>query len=312
MTEEKLSLETSLKDLGKQDWLASVEAIVDTEGYVQQLGSKHNAIFLEEGTTLLVSFETLQGIQVLSDLAQPLGWDLLQDHGWSSLCVLSDGDTWFRDEAAFAYFDHLSDEGFFDEFETVVFYGAGPCAYAAAAFSVASPGAKVVAIQPQATLDPRIIDWDDRFPEMRRHDFNSRYGYAPDMLDAAAQAFVIYDQREQLDAMHAALFTRPNVTKLRMRFMGDSLQTDMLEMDILSPLLVAAAQDHLNDAHFAKLYRARRDYRTYLINLLIALEKEERNGLIEPLCANVIARLGLRRFKIKLRNLRGTSDEDQD
>jgi hypothetical protein len=50
--------------------------------------------------------------------------------------------------------------GFFDDFDQVVFYGAGQCGYAAAAFSVATPGATVVAIQPQATLDPRVTEWD--------------------------------------------------------------------------------------------------------------------------------------------------------
>ena len=33
----------------------------------------------------------------------------------------------------------------------------------------------------------------------------SRYGYAPDMLDAAHRGWVLYDPRERLDAMHSAL-----------------------------------------------------------------------------------------------------------
>ena len=41
-------------------------------------------------------------------------------------------------------------------------------------------------MQPQATLDPRVAEWDDRFLHMRRTDFTDRYGYAPDMLDAAS------------------------------------------------------------------------------------------------------------------------------
>ena len=107
--------------------------------------------------------------------------------------MVAEGQSWFRDPAVFAYFDRLVDDGFFDEFERVIFYGAGPCGYAAAAYSVAAPGATVVAVQPQATLDPRMTEWDDRFVEMRRTSFTDRYGYAPDMLDAADQAFVLYD-----------------------------------------------------------------------------------------------------------------------
>lgn len=302
MTDDTLTLSTSLADLSKADWMQALATISDDDGYFQQLGARHFATFIEEGTTLLVTFETIQGIHALSPLAQPFGWEMLNDYGWSTLCVASDGDTWFREEAVYAYFDRMVDDGFFDEFETVVFYGAGPCAYAASAFSVSAPAAKVVLIQPQATLDPRVTEWDDRFADMRRVDFTSRYGYGPDMLDAADQAYVIYDPREELDAMHAALFTRPNVTKFRMPHMGAALQTDLMEMATLAPLLLAAADDTLDDLRFAQLYRARRDYRPYLRNLLGRLEADGRTDLTLALLQNVAPRVHDPRFARKLKN----------
>jgi hypothetical protein len=229
---------------------------------------------------------------------------MVRNHDWSHLCLASDGDTWFRAEEVYAYFDRLIDDGFFDEFDQVLFYGAGPCAYAAAAYSVASPGAAVVAIQPQATLNPRITDWDDRFTDMRILDFTSRYGYAPDMLDAAERVFVLYDPREKLDAMHAALFTRANVTKLRMPFMGDALQTDLLEIDQLDPLLQAAADGTLDASRFAALFRARRDYLPYLRNLSQAVNAQGRERLLEAVCANVSARMSAPRFARRLERIR--------
>lgn len=306
------SLDTSMAGQRRKDWLASAEAIIGDEGYVEDLGKRHHALFLEEGTTLLVTFETLQGIQALSELGQPLGWDMVRTQGWSHLCLASNGDTWFRDPAVYAYFDRLVDDGFFDEFERVVFYGAGPCGYAAAAFSVASPGARVLTIQPQATLDPRLTEWDDRFTDMRIVDFKSRYGFAPDMLDAAQQAFVVYDPREQLDAMHAALFTRENVVKFRMRFMGDALQTDLLEMDCWAELLRLVADGTLTDASFAKLYRSRRNYRPYLRNLLDGLMLDRREPLVQMLCTNVTSRMRAPRFAVTLRNLRESKSEAHD
>lgn len=312
MTDQTPTLSTSLVDLPKREWLQAVEAITEEDGYFEKLGKRHFAAFIEEGTTLLVTFETLQGMHALSDLAQPLGWELLRDHGWSHLCIASDGDTWFRDKSVYGYFDRLIDDGFFDEFETVIFYGAGPCGYAAGAFSVSAPSAKVVLIQPQATLDPRMTEWDDRFTDMRACDFTSRFGYAPDMLDAADQVFVLYDPRETLDAMHAALFTRPNVTKLRMRFMGDALQTDLLEMSQLAPLLVAAAEGTLNETSFAALYRARRNYRPYLRNLMTALDTDGRDALTISLCKNVTSRMRARKFAARLGQLQSAADADQD
>lgn len=309
MTVEKPTLSTSLVDMPKAEWRAAIAAIVKEDGSFEDLGRRHFAAFIEKGPTLLVTFETMQGMHALSDMAQPLGWEMLQAHGWSHLCLASDGDTWFRAPEVIDHFDSLIDDAFFDAFETVLFYGAGPCGYAAAAYSVASPGARVVAIQPQATLDPRVTEWDDRFTDMRGLDFRSRYGYAPDMLDAAERAYVLYDPQEQLDAMHAALFTRPNVTKLRMPFMGAALQTDLLEMGQMAPLLKAAAEDTLDTLSFARLYRSRRDYRPYLRNLLDRLEGDDRDLLTMALCRNVTSRMRARRFSARLNGLERRRDK---
>ena len=300
MVDEALNFETSLTGMKKADWLAAVEDLCDADGYFEQLGKRHYAAFIEKSDTLLVSFETLQGIPALSPLAQPLGWEMMLAHNWSSLCIASNGDTWFRDNSVYGYFDRLIDDGFFDDFEQVVFYGAGPCAYAAAAYSVSSPGARVLAVQPQATLDPRVTEWDDRFTGMRRTDFTSRYGYAPDMLDGATAAYVVYDPREQLDAMHAALFTRPNTRKLRLRHMGDAIQTDLLEMDQLLPLMLAIADDTLDDLTFAQMMRARRNHPPYLRNLLATLDGEDREMLALALARNVTTRMNAPRFARRL------------
>ena len=302
-------LPASLQGLGKSDWLNRLAGIASSRGGFRELGKRHFAAFISAGPTLLVTFETQAGIQGLTEEAQPLGWRLVREAGWSNLCLASDGDTWFRDEAVYAYFDELVDRGFFEEFERVIFYGAGPCAYAACAFSVAAPGAHVLAVQPQATLDPAMTEWDERFREMRRLDFTSRYGYAPDMLDAAGKAFVLYDPMDRLDAMHAALFARPNVTLLRLRRMGAALQGALLRMGMLHTLLRLVGTDRLDRHSFATLYRRRRRYPPYLRNLLSQLEIDEREPLIQALCQNVTQRMNLPRFRRRLRRLPGVAGE---
>ena len=310
MADESLNFETSLAGMKKADWLTAVDQLCDEDGYFEQLGKRHYAAFIEKSSTLLVSFETLQGIPALSPLAQPLGWEMMINHGWSSLCIASNGDTWFRDKTVYGYFDRLIDDGFFDEFETVIFYGAGPCGYAAATYSVASPEAHVLAVQPQATLDPRITEWDDRFTDMWRTDFTSRYGYAPDMLDAAATACVVYDPREPLDAMHAALFTKSHTRKLRLRHMGNAIQTDLLEMERLAPLLLAICDGTLDDLTFARMMRACRHHPPYLRNLLASLDGEGREMLALALAKNVTARMHAPRFTRRLVTAPKSDHED--
>lgn len=290
-----------LSGLDKQDWTRRIMEQAEARGASDRLGSHHFAAFVQSGPILLVTFETVQGMRSLTETARPLGWQMSQKMGWSSLLLASDGDTWFRADEVYAYFDQLVDDGFFDEFERVVFYGAGPCGYAAATYSVTAPGARVLAVQPQATLDPRVTEWDDRFSEMRRVDFTSRYGYAPDMVEAAQQVHVVYDPDVALDAMHAALFTRSNVTKYRMRYMGEALQTHLLFMRRLFPILQAAAEDRLDDRFFAGLYRARRNHLPYLRRLLSKLESLDRPELTRLLCRNVTQRYNAPRFLRRLR-----------
>lgn len=303
MQDVENSLETSLADLPQDEWKAKLVAQAEANGMWQDLGDKHFATFIDQQATLLVTFETVQGIRALSETAQPFGFDMVKAQGWSHLCVISDGDTWFRDNRVYGMFDQLIDDGFFEDFDKVIFYGAGPCGYAAAAFSVSSPGATVIAVQPQATLDARMTEWDDRFVEMRRTSFTDRYGYAPDMLDAADQAFVLYDPYQQLDAMHATLFERSNVHRLRMPLMGSALQTRLINMNILYQTLSLAGVDKLTASTFHKLYRARRSNKNYLRNLMSYLDEQDRPYLNTLLCRNVIARMGAPIFRQKLNTL---------
>lgn len=303
MQDAESIFEQSLADLDKDEWKAQLIAIAEEHGLYQPLGKRHFATFIDNKATLLVTFETVEGIRSLSRTAHPFGFEMVKAQDWSHLCILCEGDTWFRDPMVYGFFDQLIDDGFFEDFERVVFYGAGPCGYAAAAFSVAAPGATVVAVQPQATLDPRMTEWDDRFVEMRRTSFTDRYGYAPDMLDAADHAFVLYDPRQELDAMHATLFERANVTRLRMRGMGTTLQSRMNEMDILYQVLTLAGEGKLSEKNFFHLYRARRRNTHYLRGLLTQLDSQDRYYLSMVLCQNVIARLNAPRFRRRLVSL---------
>lgn len=294
-----------LSRLSAVQWVSAIRALSEAQGFAEALGPAHLASFVERGDTLMVGFESIPGIRSLSHKHAPLPLDMAGRHGWSALSLLSTGDTWFRHPRVYDFFDQLTDDGFFDDFETVLFYGAGPCGYAAAAFSVACPGARVLVLQPQATLDPRVAEWDDRFTEERRRDFTSRYGFAPEMIDGALSAYVLYDPREPLDAMHSALFERPNVSRFRLPFMGSTLQRDLQALSVMEPMLRAAAAGTLDTALVAGLMRARRTYPPYLRRLLGRLDQDGRAELAEMLCANVTSRMHAPRFRRRLAQLRG-------
>ena len=287
-----------MADLSRGDWLDRIEELGEERGYFEPLGKRHSAILTDEGPTLIVTFETVETIREGSDSQEPMGWELVEDNGWSNLSLIAHEDSWFRDPSVYGYFDRLVDDGFFEDFDHVVFYGAGMCAYAAAAFSVVAPGATVIAVQPQATLDPKVAGWDRRFPAMRRVSFTDRYGYAPDMIEGAEQVFVIHDPAETLDAMHASLFTRDNVSQLTCPRLGDDLEAKLWRMGVLPEILDLAGQGKLTAPAFHGAYRqGRRVNMPYLRSLLDRLQGDGRHALVQMLCNSVVKRMNAPRFR---------------
>jgi hypothetical protein len=312
MNKASRGLDDSLAGLKQSEWLGALKKVMEDLGDFSELDENHIMTFVKQRSKLIVTFETVQGILSLSETAQPLGFELARSEEWSHLCLISDGDTWFRSQELYAMFDELTDNGFFDDFDDVLFYGAGPCAYAAAAFSVAAPGATIFALQPQATLDPDVAVWDKRFSEMRRLNFSDRYGYAPDMIEAAKKMYLFYDPHEQMDAMHAALFSGSHVEKIKLPFMGAALQTSLLQMTLLMDLLKSAGYGKLSRAEFFRKYRARRNYSQYLKSLMARLDADERHYLNVILCRNVTARLTAPKFARRLETLAKSHPKARD
>ncbi len=286
----------------RDTWLALINLIGEEEGYFQTVGRNHWAMFVDDSPTLIVTFETMDQARARQG-QMPLAHHIAAAKGWSHLCLISDGQSWFRDPAVYAYFDRLVDDAFFDGFDRVLFYGAGPSAYAACAFCVAAPGAQVLVLNPIATLDPARTGWDTRYRRDRKRDFTSRYGYGPDMVDGCAQLSVIHDPTLDADAMHTALYQGPFTQALPARNGGGALEGDLSRLGILDEVIIQATEARLTPASFATLWRKRRDDATYLKTLLAKTEAASRRALSIRLCQNAVDRLKLNRFRRKLAEL---------
>lgn len=285
--------------LSDAEWLEEVEEIAEERGYFSPLGEDHLAVFVDcESDTLFVSFEAMPSVRAFSDTGLPLGFDLAQTRGWSHLSLVSKSESWFRDPGVFDFIDRAIDDAFFDEFETVIFYGAGACAYAAAVFSVAAPGATVILVSPQATLDPALSEWDHRFPQTRRALAGPRFSYAPDMLDGAEAAFVIYDPTETTDAMHASLFRGDHIEKIRYRRgRSGSIDADLRALGILEAMSEAASAGRLQPAVVWEALRIRHHHMPYLRGLLARVQETERPWLTAMFCRAVLEEFPIARFR---------------
>lgn len=278
-----------LDGLDRAAWVARIEDIAEEFGYAEPVGPDYSALLIDAGRTLLVTFESVGGIRRNKDGNAPMGWGFVSSHGWSSLTLMSDAELdWFRHPSAFGYFDRMIDDGFFDDFDQVLFYGAGSAGYAAAVFSVAAPDARVLVIQPQSTLDPALARWDRRYPEARRLDFSTRFGYAPMTVETAADVYVLHDPSVTEDAMHASLFSGDNTTHLTCDYVGPDAHRALMAMDILPDLIEQAMDGALTPSGYADLWRSRRLHMPYLRTLMHRLEAEGRHDLLlARLCRHV-------------------------
>jgi hypothetical protein len=283
---------------------ARLEELTAEEGHFESVGARHWAFFEDVGTTLFVTFEDIATILAAED-GMPSGHAIAKARGWSHLCFVSDGPTWFRDPAIYRHIDRLVDDTFFEDFDQVLFYGQGSGAHAACAFAVAAPGAHVLAISPPASLSGREVIWDRRHMTARRMDFSSRYGYAPAMLEGAGKVVVLHDLTVAEEAMHSALFRAPWVTRLTVPLMAGRIEWALQKTGVLPEVIDLAMAGKLTPAAFGKLWRKRRAFAPYLEALLNKAEANRRPALAITICQSVTRRLKAPRFQRRLAKLTG-------
>ncbi|MEQ9693008.1 phosphoadenosine phosphosulfate reductase [Shimia sp. SDUM112013] len=288
----------------REAWRENLARIGAAEGFYEEIGKEHTALYVERGKTLIVTFENLDHIYERDDDKMPWGYGFVESRGWSMLGLMAHGWSWYRDESVFDFFDRLRDEGFFEKFDKVVFYGASMGGYAACTFSAAAPGATVVAISPQATLDREVAPWETRYHKAWRRDYNSRYGYAPDMIATACEVHLFYDPRASLDAMHAALFRGDNIRKYRCRFMGHRIASLWLQLGILKPVIEGSVSGNLTTSEFYTLLRGRRENPRFQKEMLQRLQSENRPRLLIRYCEAVLERRRAPHFRKAMREAR--------
>ena len=244
------------------DWPALAARLAGPGGFFRAEGA-HSFLFVPRGDTLVVTFDNLDIAMGKRADRRPWGYAFIEKQGWSMLGAMAEGWTWYRDPWVPAQFEALAAEGFFARFARVVFYGASMGGYAACAFAAAVPGAHVVAISPQSTLDRATVPWETRYRAAWGRDFSGPYGDAAQASRAAARVTLLYDPYEALDAAHADRFDGPNVTKLRAPLMGHRLGSSLSQMGILSAVTLGALGGTLTEAEFYRLIRARRTFPRY-------------------------------------------------
>ncbi len=289
----------------RAEWLDHLARIGDDHGYFERIAARHMALFVQEGTTLIVSFDRAERAFGESRNGLPEGFAAVQRRQMSLLSIMASGPTWFRDENVAAFFAGLAREGFFDSFKQVAFVGFGAmCGYAACAYSGAVPGAHVFAASPAATLSTEHAGFDRRFMRSRKLSFSDPFGYAPKALETAGASAILYDPYEATSAAHAAQFTHGNVHRIPLRWLGQDTGLLFKHNDSLVPLLRALLNGRLNATRVLATYRAtRRNSPDYLWRLANVAQTQGRFDRAAAIARHAITSTGEARFESLLAQL---------
>jgi hypothetical protein len=289
LSRERLAPEPRPSAADDQSWSAIAATLAGPEGFYRETAD-HSFVFIPRSDTLVVTFDNLDIAMEKRKDRRPWGFSFIEKQGWSMLGVMANGWTWYRDPWVSQQFDALRDSGFFRPFRRVVFYGASMGGYAAAAFVAACPGADVVAISPQSTLDKSVVPWETRYKTAWSRDFSGPYGDAAQASRAAGRVFLLYDPYEPLDTGHARRFDGPNVTALRAPLLGHRLGSSLQQMGILSPITLGALNGTLTEAEFYRMLRARKTFSRYQKELFKRVVDRGHAGLARRLGRYVLTR----------------------
>ena len=271
------------------DWPAIARDLAGSDGFYRE-SLTHSFLFMQRSDTLVVTFDNLDIAMEKREDRRPWGFSFIEKQGWSMLGVMANGWTWYRDPWVCQQFDDLRDSGFFKQFKRVVFYGASMGGYAACAFVAACPGADVVAISPQSTLDKALVPWETRYSAAWGRDYSGPYGDAAVVSAAAGRVTLLYDPYEPLDAGHVARFDGANVMKLRTPLMGHRLGSSLHQMGVLSTITLGALNGTLTELEFYQIIRARKTFQRYQRELFKRALAKGRTGLARKLGRWVLTR----------------------
>lgn len=277
----------------REAWHDTLAELGVERGFYRQLGPMHKALYLKGDSTLVVSFDNLDDVR--QDVADRMPWgsQFISSRGWSSLGIGAHGWTWYRDEAVMDFFDELRETKFFDQFDNVVFYGTSMAGYAATVFCAAVPSAKVIAMNPQATLDRKFTKgWETRYHRSWRQDFSGRYSYGPEQSATADVVYLFYDPFVAEDSMHAALYQGDNVVKIRCRHFGHGLTSAFNRMGILKETVETCVNGKPKASDIYKILTARKENPRYQKSVLNMLADRKRPRLTYRYCRTILKMSG--------------------
>ncbi|QYX56863.1 glycosyltransferase family 2 protein [Roseovarius sp. SCSIO 43702] len=244
-------------------WFEDLRPGAEGEGFLIK-SLRHSLLFAQrKSDRLLVTFDNLSNVNNEDPAREPWAYKFAQDEGLAHLGVLAHVSDWYRDAGLMERFEKLVGEGFFEGYERVIFAGVSMGGYAALAYSSYVPGAHVITVNPQTTLDPALVPWETRYEKGQRQDWTLPMGDAAALTGSAGRVNVFYDPYHELDQKHVDRLAGDNISIFKCWFSQHKTAVFLRKIDALKPVMRHAIFDELTEEEFYRLYRARRNLPWY-------------------------------------------------
>ena len=254
-------------------------SIYGTFSQAKEIGTKRGffrdheftcAMFARGNKQLVVSFCNLASFQ--DEPRMPWLYGKSQQYGWSILGIMTKKKDWYRNDSAPGIIRDLVAEGFFLQFDRVVFTGTSMGGFAALTLSSLVPGSHVLVFSPQTTLDASLVPFDRRYKWARK---NTDWSYpelkdAAELTQASEKIYIALDPMVPEDRQHADRISPDNLIRLDCRFMGHTLPNSLKRAGVLDHLICNVMDGSFNKEQFYKEFRSGRrkmtTWRKALIN----------------------------------------------
>lgn len=248
---------------GIPQWYNEIFPAGPRDGFFHKFG-EHAASFVDRGAhQLVISFDNLSDAGYPYTDIRPWAESFVRDNGWSHLGVYSRGPSWYRDARLIRFLEWLRDDGFFTRFEHVTLIGTSMGGFAALAFARLAPGANVVALSPQTTLDKTLVPWEERFLKGQARDWTLPYSDAAEGLEQAGKIYVIYDRLLREDKAQVDRLPQDRIITLNAIGCGHKSAVALRRMEQLKPVMQQAITGKLTETGFYQMLRSRRDLLFY-------------------------------------------------
>jgi hypothetical protein len=218
----------------------------------------HQIDFLPGGRTLVVTFEPVVVGKEVTDFNRPVwGQAFLQRRGVSILGVKRLASDWYRSDDLHRLFRRLQAAGWFGGFKRVIFYGPSMGGYAALAFAACAPGCTILALNPQSTLAPDLVWFDQRFAGARAQAWEGDFIDGVDGAMTAARVYACYDPHFLKDRLHVERLPTHNRVNLRLPFVGHTTAQALNALGLLGHVFDQVLAGTLSEAGFREMARQR-------------------------------------------------------